>query len=470
MRRTRQPILAAVGLRKRFGALVVLDGVDFALAAGEAVGIVGPNGAGKTTLLNVLAGALRPTPGRVALPRRRRHARGAPPPLPARDRAHAPGAAAVRRHDRVRERARRRDAPARGRRGAAPTTRCIDVLEQCGLADVANRRAESLGLLAPQAPRARARARHRPGGAAARRDRRRADRRRGRRARRDDRASCARAASRSSGSSTSSTCSCRWSSRLVCMDAGRVIADGEPEAGDGATPRVIDAYLGGGRDERCSRSRRSTRGTACCRRCAASRFDVARGRDASRWSAPTAPARRRCCARSPARTGPRPAGSCFDGADITRDAGPPARRASASRWCRRAAGCSRPDRRGEPARRGARRPAGRGTSSAVLEAFPLLRAAAPAGGRRPLGRRAAGDRDRPRADDATRACCCSTRSRSGWRRSPSTRSTARSHDADRGGADDRARRAGPRRARSRSPTASSACSRAASCSRARRAS
>jgi branched-chain amino acid transport system ATP-binding protein len=60
-----EPILAAVGIRKRFGALVVLDGVDFAVAGGEAVGIVGPNGAGKTTLLNVLAGSLRPDAGRV---------------------------------------------------------------------------------------------------------------------------------------------------------------------------------------------------------------------------------------------------------------------------------------------------------------------------------------------------------------------------------------------------------------------
>jgi branched-chain amino acid transport system ATP-binding protein len=44
--------------------LVVLDGVDFTLGAGEAVGIVGPNGAGKTTLLNVLAGAYRRPPAR----------------------------------------------------------------------------------------------------------------------------------------------------------------------------------------------------------------------------------------------------------------------------------------------------------------------------------------------------------------------------------------------------------------------
>src|SRR5437016_11750125 len=62
-----EQILAAVGVHKRFGALVVLDGVDFGVSSGEAVGIVGPNGAGKTTLLNVLAGSLRPNDGRVEL-------------------------------------------------------------------------------------------------------------------------------------------------------------------------------------------------------------------------------------------------------------------------------------------------------------------------------------------------------------------------------------------------------------------
>ena len=44
------PALEARGLTKRFGALLVLDSVDFSVAANEAVGIVGPNGAGKTTL------------------------------------------------------------------------------------------------------------------------------------------------------------------------------------------------------------------------------------------------------------------------------------------------------------------------------------------------------------------------------------------------------------------------------------
>src|SRR6202171_417899 len=58
-------VLAAVDVRKRFGALAVLDGVHLALNQGEAVGIVGPNGAGKTTLLNVLVGSLRPDGGSI---------------------------------------------------------------------------------------------------------------------------------------------------------------------------------------------------------------------------------------------------------------------------------------------------------------------------------------------------------------------------------------------------------------------
>ncbi len=59
------PLLEADGVAQRFGALLVLDGIDFTLASAESVGIVGPNGAGKTTLLSILAGSLSPTSGRV---------------------------------------------------------------------------------------------------------------------------------------------------------------------------------------------------------------------------------------------------------------------------------------------------------------------------------------------------------------------------------------------------------------------
>ena len=54
------------GIHKRFGALVVLDDVNFRIATDEAVGIVGPNGAGKTTLLGVLAGAFRAERGHAS--------------------------------------------------------------------------------------------------------------------------------------------------------------------------------------------------------------------------------------------------------------------------------------------------------------------------------------------------------------------------------------------------------------------
>lgn len=56
---TTPALLVARGLRKSFGALVVIDGLDFLVGEGEALGIVGPNGAGKTTLLSVLSGAHR---------------------------------------------------------------------------------------------------------------------------------------------------------------------------------------------------------------------------------------------------------------------------------------------------------------------------------------------------------------------------------------------------------------------------
>ena len=53
-----------VGLRKRFGATVALDGVDLELGPGV-TGLLGPNGAGKTTLLRVLATVLAADDGRL---------------------------------------------------------------------------------------------------------------------------------------------------------------------------------------------------------------------------------------------------------------------------------------------------------------------------------------------------------------------------------------------------------------------
>ena len=52
-------------ISKRFGGLLALAGVDFAIAAGEIFGVIGPNGAGKTTLFSCLVGALAPTSGEI---------------------------------------------------------------------------------------------------------------------------------------------------------------------------------------------------------------------------------------------------------------------------------------------------------------------------------------------------------------------------------------------------------------------
>jgi lipopolysaccharide export system ATP-binding protein len=62
-----RPVLAARGLRKRYGEREVLCGVDVRVEPGEVVGLLGPNGAGKTTTFNLIVGEVRPTQGRVFL-------------------------------------------------------------------------------------------------------------------------------------------------------------------------------------------------------------------------------------------------------------------------------------------------------------------------------------------------------------------------------------------------------------------
>jgi daunorubicin resistance ABC transporter ATP-binding subunit len=59
------PAVRVEGLRRRFGDVVALDGVDLAVAEGTVFGLLGPNGAGKTTLVRVLATLLRPDAGRA---------------------------------------------------------------------------------------------------------------------------------------------------------------------------------------------------------------------------------------------------------------------------------------------------------------------------------------------------------------------------------------------------------------------
>jgi ABC-2 type transport system ATP-binding protein len=57
------PALAVRGLRKRYGSVEALKGVDLEVGEGELVGLLGPNGAGKSTLVKIAVGLVRPTAG-----------------------------------------------------------------------------------------------------------------------------------------------------------------------------------------------------------------------------------------------------------------------------------------------------------------------------------------------------------------------------------------------------------------------
>jgi len=140
------PILTLEKISKHFGAIVIAEGLDLALADGEALGIIGPNGAGKTTLFGIMTGTVAPDSGRVLfagaditqVPPARRCIMGIarsfqiPQPF---------GGMTVFENLVV--------AAAFGdrRREREVYSRCMDILAQCGLADRANRRAGSLTLL-----------------------------------------------------------------------------------------------------------------------------------------------------------------------------------------------------------------------------------------------------------------------------------------------------------------------------------
>ncbi|MFC5666104.1 ABC transporter ATP-binding protein [Kitasatospora misakiensis] len=64
---TTQAVLAAEGLRYRYGETVALDGVDLRVGPGECVALLGPNGAGKSTLVTLAVGLLSPQQGTVRI-------------------------------------------------------------------------------------------------------------------------------------------------------------------------------------------------------------------------------------------------------------------------------------------------------------------------------------------------------------------------------------------------------------------
>jgi ABC-2 type transport system ATP-binding protein len=64
---TRQPVIEARGLVKRYGDHVAVAGLDLAVLDGEIFGILGPNGAGKTTTLEMIEGLRKPDAGTIRI-------------------------------------------------------------------------------------------------------------------------------------------------------------------------------------------------------------------------------------------------------------------------------------------------------------------------------------------------------------------------------------------------------------------
>ena len=58
-------LLELKGISKRFGGLMAVGNMSFALEKGEILGLIGPNGAGKTTIFNLINGYFSPTAGSI---------------------------------------------------------------------------------------------------------------------------------------------------------------------------------------------------------------------------------------------------------------------------------------------------------------------------------------------------------------------------------------------------------------------
>jgi branched-chain amino acid transport system ATP-binding protein len=59
------PLLEIRGLKKNFGGIQALDGVDYTVERGSIVSVIGPNGAGKTSFFNVISGLFAPDDGTI---------------------------------------------------------------------------------------------------------------------------------------------------------------------------------------------------------------------------------------------------------------------------------------------------------------------------------------------------------------------------------------------------------------------
>jgi ABC-2 type transport system ATP-binding protein len=58
-------VIVATGIRKQYGKVQAVAGIDLTVTAGEVVAVLGPNGAGKTTTIELLLGLRRPSAGQV---------------------------------------------------------------------------------------------------------------------------------------------------------------------------------------------------------------------------------------------------------------------------------------------------------------------------------------------------------------------------------------------------------------------
>jgi branched-chain amino acid transport system ATP-binding protein len=142
----RGDFLSASGISKSFGALAIIEDLDFSMGINDAVGIVGPNGAGKTTLLSILAGAFPPNKGTISFDGRDVTA------ITAADRCKA---GLVRTHQipkpfggmTVFENTLVAASHGSNESRLQPYDRAVDSLRLCGMLHVANRQADALGLL-----------------------------------------------------------------------------------------------------------------------------------------------------------------------------------------------------------------------------------------------------------------------------------------------------------------------------------